>query len=168
MTYYRFILIPIAVLLITACSSSLTPPSLTSPSPKPEETITPHPTEKPGKNLDANVIYVKAILEENNTWTFHVTIEHPDTGWDDYVNGWDVVTPDGIVLKAKQSDPFTRLLLHPHETEQPFTRSQSGISVPDGVNLLIVRAHDIVTGYGGKEIIIDLLEETGPGFEIHR
>ena len=120
------------------------------------------------KNLDAGVIYVKAILEDNNTWTFHVTIEHPDTGWEDYVNGWDVVTPDGIVLKEKQSEPFTRLLLHPHENEQPFTRSQSGISVPDGVNQLIVRAHDIVTGYGGKEIIIDLLEETGPGFEIHR
>ena len=120
------------------------------------------------KNPDADVIYVKAFLEETKTWTFHVTVEHPDTGWDDYVNGWDVVTPDGIVLKAKQSEPFTRLLLHPHENEQPFTRSQSGISVPDGVNQLIVRAHDIVTGYGGKEIIIDLLEETGPGFEIHR
>jgi len=130
------------------------------------------PTDIPGNNLenlpDADVIQVKAILEENGTWTFHVTVEHPDIGWEDYVNGWDVVTPDGIVLKVKQSEPFTRLLLHPHETEQPFTRSQSGISVPDGVNQLIVRAHDIVTGYGGKEIIIDLLEETGPGFEIHR
>ena len=120
------------------------------------------------KSPDADVIYVKAILEEIKTWTFHVTIEHPDTGWEDYVNGWDVVTPGGVVLKAKQSDPFTRLLLHPHETEQPFTRSQSGISVPDGVSHLIVRAHDIVDGYGGQEVIIDLSQGSGPGYEIHQ
>jgi len=46
----------------------------------------------------------------------------------------------------------TRTLLHPHENEQPFTRSLSGVRIPDGVTEVIVRAHDKVHGYGGAEM----------------
>lgn len=46
--------------------------------------------------------------------------------------------------------PFTRLLTHPHVNEQPFTQSQSNISIPEGITLLRVRAHDIVDGFGGQ------------------
>jgi len=104
----------------------------------------------------------------DGTWTFHVTVAHPDTGWEDYADGWDVVTPDGTVLKVNPDDPFTRLLLHPHENEQPFTRSQSGINLPIGVTQLRVRAHDILDGWGGQEILVDLENQSGPGFEVQR
>jgi hypothetical protein len=97
-----------------------------------------------------------------------VTVEHPDTGWEDYADGWDLVTPDEEVLKANPDDPFTRLLLHPHVDEQPFTRSQSGISIPPGVTQLRVRAHDLVDGYGGQEIVVDLTVPSGPDFEVER
>lgn len=120
------------------------------------------------KTPDADVLFVKAILEGDSTWTFHVTVEHPDTGWDDYVNGWDVSTLDGTVLKVNSTDTFTRLLLHPHENEQPFTRSQRGIRVPDGITQLIVRAHDIIDGFGGREVFVDLTQDSGTGFEIQR
>jgi len=81
---------------------------------------------------NADVIEVKATDRGTAGWTFRVTVAHPDTGWEDYCNGWDVVTDQGEVLKRSASDQFTRLLLHPHETEQPFTRSQSGIQIPEG------------------------------------
>jgi hypothetical protein len=120
------------------------------------------------RTADADVEFVKAVQAADGTWTFQVTVRHPDTGWEDYADGWDVVAPDGTVLKVGESDPFTRLLLHPHENEQPFTRSQSGITVPDGVSQVTVRAHDLVDGFGGLEVIVDLTVLSGPDFEVEK
>jgi hypothetical protein len=72
------------------------------------------------------------------------------------------------VLKPDPDSPFTRLLLHPHESEQPFTRSQSGIAVPPDVAQVHVRAHDLVDGYGGREVVVDLTTPSGPDFEVVR
>jgi hypothetical protein len=111
------------------------------------------------------VVFVEAEFD-GQTWTFQVTLRHPDTGWEDYADGWDVVTPDGSVLKTNPEDPFTRLLLHPHVSEQPFTRSQAGLVVPPGVEQLTVRAHDLVDGFGGQEITLDLTRESGEGYRV--
>ena len=115
---------------------------------------------------NADVLFVRAVEQDDGTWTFYVTVEHPDTGWEDYSDGWDVLLPDGTVLKPDPDSPFTRLLLHPHEQEQPFTRSQPGIVVPQDVTTVIVRAHDLVDGWGGKEVLVDLLMESGEGFQV--
>lgn len=117
---------------------------------------------------DADVVNVRAVENANGTWTFHVTVAHPDTGWDDYADGWDVVLPDGTVVKPDADSPFTRLLLHPHENEQPFTRSQSNIVIPDGVGAVRVRAHDLLDGFGGQEVVVDLTVEDGPHFSVER
>ena len=117
---------------------------------------------------NADVLFVKAEQRSDGKWTFTVTVSHPDKGWKDYADGWDVVTEDGSVLKANPSDPFTRLLLHPHESEQPFTRSQGGIAIPENVRRLTVRAHDLKDGFGGKTVVIDLTYAEGDGYEIGR
>ena len=59
-------------------------------------------------------------------------------------------------------------MLHPHEDEQPFTRSQSGITIPPDVTQVRVRAHDLVDGYGGREVVVDLTVPSGPDFEVER
>jgi hypothetical protein len=120
--------------------------------------------DEPAANAD--VEYVRAVQASDGTWTFHVTVRHPDTGWEDYADGWDVLTPDGTILKPDSSSPFTRLLLHPHESEQPFTRSQSGILIPPDVTQVRVRAHDLVDGYGGREVMVDLTINSGLDFEV--
>ena len=117
---------------------------------------------------NADVEYVRAVEGTGGKWTFHVTVRHPDTGWEDYADGWDVLAPDGTVLKPDPDSPFTRLLLHPHEDEQPFTRSQRGIAIPPGVDQVRVRAHDLVDGYGGREIMVDLTSQSGTDFEVVR
>ena len=131
-----------------------------------EETPMPDPTQSPRSAANADVQYVRAVQQAEGTWTFSVTVAHPDTGWEDYADGWDVVLPDGTVVKPDPDSPFTRLLLHPHETEQPFTRSQSGIAIPAGVTEVTVRAHDLVDGFGGREVSVDLAAGSGPDFEV--
>ncbi len=117
---------------------------------------------------NADVVFVRVVQSVGGTWTFLVTVSHPDTGWEDYADGWDVVTADGTIVKRSVEDPFTRLLLHPHESEQPFTRSQSGLVIPEGTSQVTVRAHDLVDGFGGRQIIVDLNESAGPDFEVER
>jgi hypothetical protein len=115
---------------------------------------------------NADVLSVRARQASDGTWAFDVTVQHPDTGWEDYADGWDVVTPEGTVLKPDPDSPFTRLLLHPHEQEQPFTRSQSGIRIPSGVTRVRVRAHDLADGFGGREVWVDLTVRVGEDFEV--
>ena len=160
----------------TAIEDEPTPTPLpATPSPAatpvtPDATPTDAPTSPSPSETSANadVEQVRAIQAADGTWTFHVTVRHPDTGWEDYADGWDVLTPDGTVIQPDPSSPFTRLLLHPHETEQPFTRSQSGIVIPPDVTQVRVRAHDLVDGFGGREVVVDLTVSSGPDFEVER
>lgn len=154
-----------AVDLIELPQETATAPQATDTA-RPEPTASAQPAGKGAGNAD--VLHVRAVEEADGAWTFQVTVEHPDTGWDDYANGWDVVTPEGEVLKTDPSSPFTRLLLHPHENEQPFTRSQSGIEIPEGVTRVQVRAHDLVDGYGGQVVWVDLTMASGEDFEVER
>lgn len=82
-------------------------------------------------------------------WTFSVTVAHGDTGWDHYADAWRVVGPDGTVYG-------TRTLFHPHVDEQPFTRSLSGVVIPDGITEVIFEAHDSVHGWGGQRVTVTL------------
>ena len=76
-----------------------------------------------------------------------VTLRHADAGWDHYADRWEVLAPDGAVLG-------TRVLAHPHVQEQPFTRSLSSLHIPGGYTWIRVRAHDLVHGYGGREVTL--------------
>lgn len=84
-----------------------------------------------------------------DAWTVSVTLLHADTGWDDYADGWRVESPGGDVLG-------TRTLLHPHVDEQPFTRSLAGITVPDGVPAVAIRARTLTGGWGDATLSIPL------------
>ena len=99
---------------------------------------------------EADVIEARAT-NTGKTWRFDVTVRHGDTGWDHYVTRWEVVGPDGTKFGE-------RVLLHPHEHEQPFTRSQNGITVPDDVKKVTVRAYDNVHHLGGVEMQVNLPE----------
>ncbi len=107
------------------------------------------PMAAPTRAGEADVVRAEARAEGGGAWRFRVTVAHGDTGWDHYADKWDVVAPDGTVLG-------TRVLLHPHETEQPFIRSLGGVEIPEGVSEVTLRAHDRVHGYGGKEVTVKL------------
>lgn len=105
---------------------------------------------------NADVVNALARNTAPGEWSFSVTVSHPDTGWEDYADGWDIVLPDGTVVKPAANEEFTRTLWHPHVNEQPFTRSQGGVKIPAGVKEVMVRAHDKRDGYGGKTVNLTL------------
>jgi hypothetical protein len=98
---------------------------------------------------EADVVGVEVSKEADGVYRFDVTVAHGDEGWDHYADAWDVVAPDGAVLG-------TRVLLHPHDNEQPFTRSLGGVAIPDGITEVTIRAKDSVHGYGGAEMTVAL------------
>ena len=98
---------------------------------------------------EADVVQVEAAADGNGQYRFDVAVRHGDEGWKHYADKWDVVAPDGSVLG-------TRTLLHPHVDEQPFTRSLSGVTIPASLTEVTIRAHDLVHGYGGKVVVVEL------------
>lgn len=90
---------------------------------------------------EARVENVETSRAADGTWRFSVTVAHADEGWDHYADAFTVHAPDGTLLG-------TRTLFHPHVEEQPFTRSLSGVAVPEGTDTVLVRARDSVHGEG--------------------
>lgn len=100
---------------------------------------------------EADVVNARAIPVEGTLWQVEATVRHADEGWDHYANAFEVLDPNGKILGVRE-------LLHPHVTEQPFTRSLGRVSIPPGTDFIVVRARDSVHEYGGKEFRIDLPE----------
>lgn len=96
---------------------------------------------------EADVVDVRYTQSSDGSYTFHVTVRHQDEGWGHYADRWQVIGPGGTVLGE-------RVLAHPHENEQPFTRSQSGIVIPDDLEAVTVRARDSAHGWGGIEMTV--------------
>ena len=103
----------------------------------------------PALASEADVIGATAIETAPGLWTLSATVRHNDEGWDHYADKWEARSPDGTVIA-------TRVLAHPHENEQPFTRSLSGVTIPKTVEILTFRAHDSVHGFGGEEFTLRL------------
>ncbi|PCI39293.1 MAG: hypothetical protein COB46_09175 [Rhodospirillaceae bacterium] len=98
---------------------------------------------------EADVVDAKINKTSSETYRISVSVLHADSGWDHYANSWEVLDQNGTVLG-------TRVLLHPHENEQPFTRSLSGVKIPKGTSKITIRAHDLVHEFGGKTLTLSL------------
>lgn len=97
-------------------------------------------TAVPAMADDADIVGAEARAN-GDSWQFSVTLEHGDTGWDDYADGWRVVGPDGTEFGFRE-------LLHPHVNEQPFTRSLSGVSIPGDIDEVYIEARTNTDGWG--------------------
>jgi hypothetical protein len=101
----------------------------------------------------ADAPQIEAVSARNSGagWTLNVTLRHPDSGWEHYADAWEVLAPDGARLGL-------RLLTHPHEDEQPFTRSLAGVEIPAGTDYVMIRARCLVDGWAGDQVRVDLTE----------
>lgn len=97
---------------------------------------------------EASVVNAKANCK-NNACDFSATVAHGDEGWEHYANHWRI-------LDTQSNELGRRELLHPHVTEQPFTRNIGAVEIPLEITSVVIEAHDSVHEYGGKTFTIDL------------
>ena len=83
-----------------------------------------------------------SVTPSGDAHTVSATVRSADTGEEKYADRWEVRTAGGQVLGE-------RILAHPHVNEQPFTRSLTGLAIPDDVDEVVLIAHDSVVGFCG-------------------
>lgn len=98
---------------------------------------------------DAPQVVAAEAVETGGAWTISVTIAHPDSGWDHYASGWEVLAPDGTRLDYRE-------LTHPHVDEQPFTRSLSGVVIPETLDRVLIRPRCTLDGWVATATVLHL------------
>lgn len=98
---------------------------------------------------DPPVIEAVRARQTAGGWQIDVTLSHPDTGWSHYADGWRVLDMEGNELGR-------RVLSHPHVTEQPFTRSLTGLQLPEGTTRVQLQARCLVDGWNSKTTTVTL------------
>lgn len=88
-----------------------------------------------------------SVERSGDRYVVTATVRSADTGWDRYADAWEVRTTDGEVLG-------TRELTHPHVDEQPFTRSLTGVVIPEAVTTVEIAARDSVVGFCGTTVSV--------------
>ncbi|NNF56052.1 MAG: hypothetical protein HKN03_16620 [Acidimicrobiales bacterium] len=99
--------------------------------------------------LFPDVIGASATQAADGTWTISATISSPYDSPDRYADAWRVVGPDGTVFGE-------RILTHDHASEQPFTRSQNGITIPSHITVVTIEGRDQQSGWGGTTFELSL------------
>lgn len=93
---------------------------------------------------------VDAELESSGggeEYALSVTISSPYDSPRRYADGWRVMDGEGEVLGRHE-------LMHDHANEQPFTRTQTGLEIPEEVEEITVEARDSQNGYGGEIVAV--------------
>ncbi|BAN02204.1 hypothetical protein [Ilumatobacter coccineus] len=142
----------VALSALSACGGSDEPTAAVAESSADATEPTAQPTTEPAEQTEASetvadelfpdVIDATATLD-GGTWTVSATLSAPYDSPERYADAWRVVGPDGTVYAE-------RILTHDHASEQPFTRSQSGIEIPDDVATVTIEGRDQISGYGGQ------------------
>lgn len=167
----RLGLVVVAALVISACGSAdtdATAPAIGESAPSQAPTTTPPTSEasdtdeaeagepdEPGQDdtsaveLHPDVLDATATQTADGTWEFSATLSSPYDSPERYADAWRVVGPDGSELGI-------RVLTHDHASEQPFTRSLSGVVIGDDVDQVTIEGRDQVSGWGGQTVVIRL------------
>ena len=139
--------LPGILIVLTACAGAGAPTSSPTSEVTGAEPTTPV-VEAAGASGCADVIDVEVVADGDGRYTVSATVSSADTGWEKYADLW-TVTAGGTVVGE-------RVLTHPHETEQPFTRSLSGVELPPDLAEIEVSARDSVAGFCGASFVAEV------------
>lgn len=103
----------------------------------------------PASAGEADVVDAKIVPSSDGSYRFDVALLHADTGWEHYADAFEILDGEGNILA-------TRILVHPHVDEQPFTRSLSGVKIGPQLSEVTIRGRDSVHEYGGIEMVVQV------------
>lgn len=96
-----------------------------------------------------DVIDVRVHARSDNRFDFDATISSAYDTPQRYADAFRIMSPAGVQYGE-------RTLFHDHASEQPFTRDLYGVSIPAGINTVVIQARDKQYGYGGKTLHVTL------------
>jgi N-acetylmuramoyl-L-alanine amidase len=100
------------------------------------------------KSLYPDVVDVTP-LADGEGYSFIVTMSSTYDSVERHADAWRVIGDDGVVYGMLE-------FAHENSTEQPVTRSLDEVVIPDTVNSVTVQGRDLVYGWGGKTVEVDL------------
>lgn len=108
-------------------------------------------SEESGSTAEADFPDVLAaeLSRDGDAYSLEVTMSSEYDTPERYADGWRVLDPGGNELGTME-------LGHDHASEQPFTRSQSDLEIPEGVETVTIEGHDLKNGYGGATVDVDV------------
>lgn len=92
-----------------------------------------------------DVLAVVLAGDDAGGWSLEVTLSSEYDSPERYADGWRVLDDDGEVLGE-------HTLTHDHAGEQPVTRTQTGLEIPEDVDVVTVEGSDTDNGYGGATL----------------
>jgi len=87
--------------------------------------------------------------DQPGIYHFMVTIEHEDTGWDDYVEAWEIFGPNGKLMAVR---PFFEPELEHLKTETAL----AGVVIPVEIKTVTVRARTFPKGLEGDPVEVQI------------
>jgi hypothetical protein len=105
----------------------------------------------PGGERYPDVLAVELRPLDGREFDVAVTLASPYDTPERYADGWRVLDPEGNELGS-------HTLLHDHASEQPFTRTQRGLHIPEDVDLITVEGRDQTNGFGGLTVTVEVPE----------
>lgn len=138
----------VALILLASCSGPSSEPSTTS-----NAVATPSGSATSGAESEQrhpDIVSVQLNEIGENQFRLDVTVSSPYDTPERYADGWRVLGPDGVVLAEHE-------LGHDHAAEQPFTRTQSGVKIPEGISHVIIEGRDQKFGYGGATVSVEVV-----------
>lgn len=135
---HRSVMLVVVLLAALASAGCASEVETSSPSPSPEAAS--------GQDFP-DIVEAELSPEGGETWSLAVTVSSRYDTPERYADGWRVLAQDGEVLGTHE-------LMHDHAGEQPFTRTQTGLRIPEDVDEITVEGRDLANGYGGDTATI--------------
>ncbi len=126
-----------ALALLVACATATVPTALPATAAPPAVV-----RATAGAARYPDIVRATATRNPDGGYDFTVTVSSAYDRPERYADGWRLLAPDGRELAAHHLD-------HDHQDEQPFTRTQSGVRIPEGITRVTVQGRDQRSGYGG-------------------
>lgn len=147
----------VAAALTTACAAD-TSPETASDEPEVEQADpgddAADGTEEAGQRFPD---VIAAELEPaGGTWRLDATLSSPYDTPERYADAFRALSEDGTVLGVRE-------LAHDHANEQPFTRSLTGLEIPDDVERITVEGRDLAHGWGGDTVELEVPSRSDAG-----